>query len=133
MTETRGRYAWMNNDPGLFDDDYPFSWENLGVDGDLPRHFPISQDEHGRGPTNPEPAHHWTCWCGDPECPLSLALQWSWSAGRRKGHEDANAAMEAMSNSDDWESQAPSMGFRATFDQELTERPGYLRRHPEHG
>jgi hypothetical protein len=104
-------------------------WDRLTVGEDgLPKHLPMGVDELGRGPVEPEPAHHYVCWCGDPECPLSLALQHAWASGRRKGHDDATTTMDWMSGGSEWEGQSPSIGFRATFDQELTERPGYARR-----
>ena len=100
----------------------PF-WERLGIDGDLPTHLPISVTEDGQGPTDPDPAHHYECWCPDPQCPLTLAFQEAWQAGRRQGHDDAHRVIASMSNDSDWEGQAPSMGFAATLNQELTERP----------
>ncbi len=62
--------------------DAPF-WDRLGVHGDLAAHLPIGVNERGQGPTDPEPAHHYECWCGDVECSLTMALQHAWSAGRR--------------------------------------------------
>lgn len=64
-------------------DDEPF-WFRLGHTEDgLPTHFPIGVDRYGRGPTDPDPAHHYTCWCGDMECPLAIALHYGWLSGRR--------------------------------------------------
>jgi hypothetical protein len=120
------RTTWKKRDDDVF-------WERLGDQGGLPTHLPIGVNEYGQGPTDPEPAHHYTCWCGDLECPLALALQHAWLAGRRKGHQDANAALVWLSNDPDWEGQAPSMGFMASVDQELTERPGYARRQLSQG
>jgi hypothetical protein len=106
-----------------------FHWEQAGLGEDgMTKHLPISVDELGRGPTDPDPAHHYVCWCGDPECPLALALQHAWAAGRRKGHDDATTTLDWMTQEQDWRGQTPSLGFRATFDQELTERPGFGRR-----
>lgn len=107
-------------------------WDGLGLDEALmPKHFPIGVTREGQGPTEPDPPHHYQCWCGDVECVLALALQHAWMAGRRIGHEDAEAAVTWMSNDPDWRGQAPSMGFAATLSQELTERPGYARRQLE--
>lgn len=104
-------------------------WDRLGFDeGGLPAHLPMGVDEFGRGPVEPEPAHHYVCWCADVECALTIKLQHAWAAGRRQGHVDAEATMTVMSNDPDWRGQAPSMGFMATFDQELVERPGRARR-----
>ena len=64
--------------------DAPF-WDRLGVYGDLAAHLPMGVDEQGRGPVEPDPAHHYECWCPDPECPLTMALQHAWSAGKRIG------------------------------------------------
>lgn len=64
-------------------DDLPF-WDRLGRDeGGLPAHLPMGVTREGRGPTEPDPAHHYECWCGDVECPLAIALQHAWLAGRR--------------------------------------------------
>jgi hypothetical protein len=62
--------------------DAPF-WDRLGMHGDLAEHLPIGVNEQGQGPVEPEPAHHYECWCSDPECPLTMALQHAWFAGRR--------------------------------------------------
>jgi hypothetical protein len=65
-----------------------FTWDQLGHDeGGLPKHLPISINENGQGPTEPDPAYAWVCWCWDPECTLTLALQHAWSAGRRSAEE----------------------------------------------
>jgi len=64
------------------DMDAPF-WLRLGVRGDLPVHMPIGVNKQGQGPTDPEPAHHYSCWCGEDECALAMALQHAWLAGRR--------------------------------------------------
>ena len=59
-------------------------WYRLGHVGDgLPTHLPMGVTRHGQGPTEPDPAHHYECWCGDVDCPLTLALQHAWLAGRR--------------------------------------------------
>lgn len=56
-------------------DDYQNFWERLGLDdGGLPVHFPMGVDRRGRGPESPKP-HHYICWCGHPDCPLTQALQ----------------------------------------------------------
>ena len=62
----------------------PF-WERLGMKGGVPAHLPLEVNEVGRGPVPGVVAHHYECWCGDVECPLTLALQHAWSAGRRVG------------------------------------------------
>lgn len=60
----------------------PF-WDGLGVDeGGMPRHLPMGVTREGRGPERDEAAHHYTCWCGNVECPLALALGHAWRAGR---------------------------------------------------
>lgn len=74
---------WMRERETWFPQkDAPF-WDRLGIHGDLPAHLPIDVNEHGEGPCSPEPAHHYQCWCGDIDCPLTLALQHAWLAGRR--------------------------------------------------
>lgn len=58
-------------------------WDQLGVDeGELPVHLPMGVTEDGQGPAGDEEAHHWVCWCGDVECPLTLALSHAWRSGR---------------------------------------------------
>jgi hypothetical protein len=57
-------------------------WERLGVHGDLPAHLPMGVNKQGQGPVEPDPAHHYVCWCSDIDCPLTMALQHAWLAGR---------------------------------------------------
>jgi len=66
-----------------------FQWEFFGLDesGTLPAHLPMGVTADGRGPTEPDPAHHYECWCSDVECPLTLALQHAWLAGRRSANQ----------------------------------------------
>ena len=50
-------------------------WDRLGVDeGGMPKHLPMGVTAEGEGPTNDGEAHHFACWCGDAECPLTKAL-----------------------------------------------------------
>lgn len=95
----------MNSDPGRTrkqtdhewrkGDDEPF-WFRLGHKGDgLPTHFPMSLNREGRGPTEPEPAHHYACWCGDDKCPFTTALRYAWLAGRRSTS-DLEPRLEAV-------------------------------------
>lgn len=62
----------------------PGFWDRLGDDGGgLPAHLPMGVNERGQGPEDDSDAHHYQCWCGDVECPLTLALGHAWAAGRR--------------------------------------------------
>lgn len=57
-------------------------WDQLGLDDTgMPVHLPISHKENCEGPT--KDAHHWECWCSDPDCLLAEALGYAWMAGRR--------------------------------------------------
>jgi hypothetical protein len=68
--------AASGGDPGF--------WDRLGTDdGGMPVHLPIGVNERGQGPEDDSAAYTFTCWCGDTECPLSLALGHAWAAGRR--------------------------------------------------
>lgn len=59
-------------------------WDRLGLDDSLmPQHLPMGVTERGEGPENDSAAHHYVCWCGDTECPLTLALGHAWASGRR--------------------------------------------------
>lgn len=59
-------------------------WERLGTDdGGMPVHLPIGVNAYGQGPEDDSAAYTFTCWCGDPECPLSLALGHAWTSGKR--------------------------------------------------
>lgn len=59
-------------------------WDHLGQDeGMLPVHLPMGVTFDGQGPEDDSEAHHYECWCGDSECPLTLALGHAWRAGRR--------------------------------------------------
>jgi len=56
-------------------------WDQLGLDsGLMPEHLPMGVDEEGQGPVEPDPAHHYVCWCHQ-DCPLNQALRASWTAG----------------------------------------------------
>jgi len=68
----------------------PGFWDQLGLDEDtlMPAHLPMGVNRVGQGPDNDSEAHHYVCWCGDPECPLTLALGHAWKAGRRVGRSD---------------------------------------------
>lgn len=67
--------AASGGDPGF--------WDRLGTDETaMPVHLPMGVTRGGQGPTNDSEAHHWVCWCGDVECPLTLALGHAWRAGR---------------------------------------------------
>ena len=78
-------------------------WDGLGVGEDgLPVHLPIGVNEHGQGPEQDSAAYTFTCWCGDPECPLSLALGHAWASGRRvnppgapRNYAEARALLDA--------------------------------------
>ena len=72
----REREVWYPGKDAAF-------WLRLGVHGDLPAHMPMGVTADGQGPTEPDPAHHYACWCGDIDCPLTVALQHAWGAGRR--------------------------------------------------
>lgn len=62
----------------------PGFWERLGTDdAGMPAHLPIGVNANGQGPEDDSAAYAFTCWCGDPECPLSLALGHAWASGRR--------------------------------------------------
>lgn len=62
-----------------------FDWDNLGRDdGGLPIHLPMGVTKSGQGPADGTPAlHHYECWCGDPKCPLTMALKSAWRLGVR--------------------------------------------------
>ena len=57
-------------------------WDFEMDEGGLPVHLPMGVDSEGRGPMEPEQPHHYECWCIDRKCPLTLALQKAWDAGR---------------------------------------------------
>lgn len=57
-------------------------WLDLGVDdGGLPIHLPMGVTAEGRGPTSDADAHHYVCWCANPDCPLTVALRQAWKIG----------------------------------------------------
>lgn len=59
-------------------------WDRLGPDtAGMPRHIPMGVLADGQGPVLDDIAHHYVCWCGDVECPLSLALGRAWASGTR--------------------------------------------------
>lgn len=61
-----------------------FTWSALGVDdGGLPAHLPMGVTADGDGPENDSDAHHYKCWCIDPQCPLTVALLLAHQAGRK--------------------------------------------------
>lgn len=77
-SERRGRPlgAASGGDPGF--------WDRLGYgDGMMPAHLPMGVLRGGEGPVGDDIAHHYVCWCGDTECPLTLALGHAWKSGRR--------------------------------------------------
>jgi hypothetical protein len=49
----------------------------------MPAHLPMGVNAYGQGPENDAEAYTYVCWCGDPECPLTLALGHAWKSGRR--------------------------------------------------
>jgi len=60
-----------------------FAWELLGVDeGGLPVHLPMGVNQQGQGPEDDSAAHHFECWCGDANCPLTGALMAAFRKGR---------------------------------------------------
>lgn len=76
--DIRGRPlgAASGGDPGF--------WDRLGYDeGMMPAHLPMGVNGRGQGPENDADAYAYVCWCGDPECPLTLALGHAWRSGRR--------------------------------------------------
>lgn len=75
--DNRSRAQWREGgDPGF--------WDRLGYDeGMMPAHLPMGVNERGQGPENDADAYTYVCWCGDPECPLTLALGHAWRSGRR--------------------------------------------------
>ena len=53
----------------------PGFWDRLGLDeAGMPIHLPMGVTEDGRGPTNDAEAHHFVCWCGHSDCPLTKML-----------------------------------------------------------
>lgn len=62
----------------------PLFWDGLGIGADLmPAHLPMGVTEDGeRRPEDEAETHHYICWCGDAQCPLTLALEHAWRAGR---------------------------------------------------
>lgn len=63
-------------------------WDQLGVDeGGLPTHLPMGVTKDGEGPEDDALAHHYVCWCGDTQCPLTVAFtlagRASWEQGRK--------------------------------------------------
>lgn len=59
-------------------------WDLLGTAEDgMPRHLPMGVLETEQGPVGDDIAHHYVCWCGDTQCPLTLALDYAWKAGKR--------------------------------------------------
>lgn len=50
-------------------------WDRLGTDdGGMPVHLPMGVNASGQGPEDDSTAHHFVCWCGDSQCPLTRAL-----------------------------------------------------------
>lgn len=41
----------------------------------MPKHLPMGVNEQGQGPEDDSKAHHWVCWCGDPNCVWTRAFQ----------------------------------------------------------
>jgi hypothetical protein len=69
---------------------FDFDWSKLGTDeGGLPVHLPMGMTATGQGPENDDVAHHYECWCQDPDCPLTSALLLAWKAGIRAGRPPA--------------------------------------------
>jgi hypothetical protein len=61
-------------------------WGQLGVDdAGMPLHLPMGVTVEEEGPANDADAHHWICWCGNGDCPLTLALGHAWRSGRFSG------------------------------------------------
>jgi len=59
-------------------------WDRLGMDdGGMPVHLPMGVTERGQGPEDDSAAYAYVCWCGETECPLTLALGHAWASGRR--------------------------------------------------
>ena len=57
----------MTSEPGF--------WDRLGLDeAGMPKHLPMGVTAEGQGPTNDAEAHHFVCWCGLSDCPLTKAL-----------------------------------------------------------
>lgn len=72
--------AASGGDPGF--------WDRLGVGEDgLPVHLPMGVNEHGQGPEDDSAAFTYVCWCGDTECPLTLALGHAWASGTKANQE----------------------------------------------
>jgi hypothetical protein len=48
---------------------------------DVPEHFPMGVTADGRGPTDPDPPHHYACWCGQ-QCVWMRAFADVWRITR---------------------------------------------------
>jgi hypothetical protein len=72
----RQRETWYPEDDAGF-------WNRLGIYGDMTAHYPFSVDSDGNGPASGTDTHHYRCACGDVDCPLTVALQHAWLAGKR--------------------------------------------------
>jgi hypothetical protein len=73
-------------------------WDRLGQDeGFGPVHLPFGVNEQGQGPEDDSVAYAYVCWCSNPECPLTRALQLAWLSGKREGARavTSDAAVEA--------------------------------------
>lgn len=66
----------------------PWFWEQLGTDeAGMATHLPMGVNADGQGPENDSDAHHYECWCADPNCQLTKALRQAWVAGARGFHD----------------------------------------------
>ncbi len=56
----------------------PLYWQALEHeaidDGGLPVHLAMGVNEDGQGPVADDEAHHYACWCGNPKCHWTVAL-----------------------------------------------------------
>ena len=84
MTEPMNESAHSGRPLGAASGGDPGFWDRLGYDdGMMPAHLPMGVNERGQGPEDDADAYCYVCWCGDPECPLTLALGHAWKSGRR--------------------------------------------------
>ncbi len=65
---------------------------------EVPEHLPMPVNANGQGPVEEAEAESWTCWCGNPACPLSIALWEAGQAGKRAYIRDLRPRLERAAN-----------------------------------
>lgn len=60
-----------------------------GHRGGLPAHLPVGLTKDGHVGQRTRTPEYYRCWCGNLDCPLTVALERAWQAGRKAEARDA--------------------------------------------